>query len=559
MTHKRITLILTSIMCVFVAIGGEKEKEILPPFDFKLFLSGNFGELRSNHFHAGLDFKTQGATGKAIICPADGCIIRATVSAGGYGRAIYVLHENGYMTVYGHLEKFPAEVAQIVRNHQYENETFAVDIKFPPGKFPIQRGEVLAYSGNSGYSFGPHLHFEIRTSDGNQLINPLSFYKSQITDTKAPRAYAVATTPAVGEGIVNGNTRTVISKIAGNSLADTLDAWGKIGFAIKGEDIMNDTHNKYGIYAIELYIDDSLRFSSRMDRYSHAETRLINAWVNYALYADGKGRFQRSYILDNNPLRLLHSDAARGWLMVDEERIYNVEYRLSDIHGNSNSYKFAIKGKYDTIPQRANAENKDTHYLYWFLNNEISYDGMRLFIPRGELFENATIDIETQNDTPLSRIYILNGKEYPLRRHATLTLQLPDTLQYAPKKYHITKKTQKGWTSVGGEVSDGKITTDISLFGTYKIAIDTISPKVTPISKKANSIIQFKISDSGTGIKSHKGFIDNKFVLFEFSSKNGLLTCDLQREEITRGTHTLHLIVTDHAGNETTINKTIIH
>ena len=141
------------------------------PFDFPLYLSGNFAELRSNHFHAGLDFKTQGVEGKPIMVVADGYIARAKVQAGGYGRALYVMHDNGYMTVYGHLQKFPKAVAQAVRERQYADECFAVDIDFAPGELPVKRGDVLAYAGNSGYSFGPHLHFEVRSADGEELYN----------------------------------------------------------------------------------------------------------------------------------------------------------------------------------------------------------------------------------------------------------------------------------------------------------------------------------------------------------------------------------------------------
>ena len=146
------------------------------PFDFPVLFSGNFAELRSNHFHGGVDFKTQGVINKPIHAPADGYISRVTVSGGGYGNALYVTHYNGYTTVYGHLESFTDDIARVVRDEQYAGESFVVDLSFNQNDYPVRRGDVIAMSGNTGYSFGPHLHFEVRTNESNELVNPLIFY-----------------------------------------------------------------------------------------------------------------------------------------------------------------------------------------------------------------------------------------------------------------------------------------------------------------------------------------------------------------------------------------------
>ncbi len=158
------------------------------PFDFPLYLSGNFGELRSNHFHGGLDFKTQGVVGKPLLAIADGYISKVTVTPGGYGNALYLTHDNGYTSVHGHLDRFLPEIAELVRKKQYAEQTFAVTLEFGPDEFRFRQGEVVAYAGNTGYSFGPHLHMEIRKTATNEPIDPLPFYKDKITDNIAPRA-----------------------------------------------------------------------------------------------------------------------------------------------------------------------------------------------------------------------------------------------------------------------------------------------------------------------------------------------------------------------------------
>ena len=530
------------------------------PFNFELLLSGNFGELRSNHFHAGIDFKTQGAVGRPILAPADGYVSRATVTAGGYGRAIYVTHDNGYMTVYGHLDSFLKPIAERVREQQYNDGYFAVDVSFEKDEYPVSRGDVIAFAGNSGYSFGPHLHFEVRANGGTQLVSPMRFYLERLTDTKAPRVQAVALTPREGEGVVEGGASTVTRKVVHSSLRDTLQAWGRVGLSVQCDDIMDNTSNKYGVYSIELYVDDSLRFSSRMDGYALADTRLINAWSDYERFFERGEWFLRSYILENNPLPLLAADRNRGWIDVDEERIYNVKYRIADFHGNTTFCKFAIEGRRDSISLPCDST---AHYLYWFINNTIAYEGMRLDIPSGQLFANTTLAVQEQPSRyGISRCYNLNSAVVPLRKEARISLQVNDTSGLDPSKYYICRVGKKGSAAVGGEYKDGWITANIPCLATYEVAVDTVPPAVKPIAPKnwgRNGQIVFSIGDKGRGIKTFKGLLDGKFILFEYSSKSGRLTCNMRRENVKRGKHQLHLTVTDNAGNSTTIERTIIY
>ena len=189
-------LLLLLLASPTLLVAQEKsEKQFVSPFDFPLFLSGNFGELRANHFHGGVDFKTQGVVGKPVRCIADGYISRVTVTPGGYGQAVYITHHNGYTSVYGHLQKFKSEVEKLVEAYQYEHEAFVVDLKFPPEQFPLKQGEIFALAGNEGYSFGPHLHMEIRRTDTGDYIDPLQFYMDKVKDTTAPRATHVMLYP----------------------------------------------------------------------------------------------------------------------------------------------------------------------------------------------------------------------------------------------------------------------------------------------------------------------------------------------------------------------------
>lgn len=553
--------LLLSFMAVFRLLNAQVDTvSMSAPFDFPLLLSGNFGELRSNHFHAGIDFKTQGVTGKHIKAPADGYISRATVTPGGYGRAIYITHTDGYITVYGHLHRFLPQVAERVRSKQYADETFAVDLNFESGEFPVKRGETVAIAGNSGYSFGPHLHFEVRSSDGKSLINPMRFYKNSLKDTKVPVIHSVAITPYKGAGVVNGLPKRAVRRVRNTVSNDTVTAWGCVGFSVRANDYMDDTNNRYGVYSIELYVDDSLRFSSRMDEYLMRDTRQINGSVDFERHINNDEWYTLMYKLENNTLGFISADRNDGWLMVDEERLYNVECRLADYHGNEKRYRFFVKGVCDTIPPM---EDDGSHYLYWFLNNEIAYEGMRVRIPHGELFEDAIINVTEQpSKFALSRCYDLGGAAYPLRSKVALSLQLCDTAKYAAEKYHIRRITKKGTHNVGGRYSNGWVTADISMLGCYEVAIDTVAPSVKAVNEKRwarNALLQFRAGDKGRGIRDFKGKIDGEFVLFEYSSKNGMLTCNLKNENVKRGKHKLLLTVTDNAGNVKTVERSFTY
>lgn len=231
-----------------------------PPFDFPLTLSGNFGELRSNHFHGGVDFKTQGEVGKPIHCIADGYVSRVLVTPGGYGQAIFITHPNGYTSVYGHVLKFASAVAKVVEEYQYRHETFAVDLKFEPHQVSFKAGEIIALSGNEGYSFGPHLHMEIRRTDTGELIDPLQFYTDKIKDTTPPRASMIMLYPQRGAGVVEGSQRKKSISVA--SLGQPVSAWGKIAAGIKAYDYMDGTHNNYGVRSVVLYVDTTEVFRS---------------------------------------------------------------------------------------------------------------------------------------------------------------------------------------------------------------------------------------------------------------------------------------------------------
>ena len=538
---------VAALVSVPMALPAQEKSAnpFISPFDFPLLLSGNFGELRANHFHGGVDFKTQGVVGKPIRCIADGYISRVTVTPGGYGQAVYITHDNGYTSVYGHLHRFMNGVQQVVGAYQYEHETFAVDLQFEADRFPLKQGEVFALAGNEGYSFGPHLHMEIRKTDTEEYIDPLQFYTDQLKDTTAPRATHVMLYPQAGKGVVNGSSRKKIISLSGQS---PITAWGQIAAGIKAYDYMDGTSNNYGVRSVTLLVDSVEVFRSTVDGFLPDENRMINAWTDYEEYATRNSWFMRSQILPGNTWRMLQADDERGVVTINEERPYRFCYVLEDLYGNRRTYGFVVQGK----KQEVELLHKGEHYLKWNQGNIVQQPGMSLVIPKGMLYEDVDLNCKVIADSlNISYDYQLNDKPVPLHGGCSLVIGVRNYPIADTSKYYVARKYKGRKSSAGGYFEDGFMFANIRELGTYSVAIDTVAPRIVPMNKPQwkTGNIRFKIRDAETGIKDYKVYIDGKFVLFKFASKNATLSC-MHPDRIKRGMkHRMEVVITDYCGN----------
>lgn len=549
MTIRTYILALALGGCLASQAQEHPDKPFISPFDFPLTLSGNFGELRANHFHGGVDFKTQGEIGKPIHCIADGYVSRVSVTPGGYGQALYVTHPNGYTSVYGHISKFAPAVAKLVEEYQYENETFAVDLKFEPDQLVFKAGEIIALSGNEGYSFGPHLHMEIRHTDTGELIDLLQFYTDKVKDTTPPRATLVMLYPQPGKGVVNGAAKK--KAIPVSALGTPVEAWGEIAAGIKAYDYMDGTHNNYGVRSVVLYVDTVEVFRSTVDGVLPEENRMINAWTDYEEHVKNNSWVMRSQVLPGNPLRMLQANEKGGVVTIDEERDYHFRYELEDLYGNKNTYRFVVRGCRMPIEEY---HPQVKHYLEWNKGNVVQEPGMELVIPRGMLYEDIALNSKVIKDTAaISYEYQLHDEAVPLQAGCTLMIGIRHLPVSDTSKYYIARKWGNKKGSAGGEFDNGWMKTTIRELGTYTVAVDTVPPRVTPLNKPQwkSGNIQFRIGDAETGVKGYKVMIDGRFALFGFSSKTARLSMK-HPERLKRGVpHKLEIIVTDYCGNET--------
>lgn len=546
MRHTLMGVMMSLSMALFAQEAPERM--FIPPFDFPLTLSGNFGELRSNHFHGGLDFKTQGVVGKPVRNIADGYVSRVTVTPGGYGQAVYMVHDNGYTSVHGHLLRFDPAIARVVEDYQYENETFEVDLTFEPDRFRFAQGEVFAWSGNEGYSFGPHLHMEIRKTDTGEYIDPLQFYLDKIKDTTPPRATHIMLYPQRGKGVLNGSQEKQSFSLA--AMNKPLEAWGAIAVGIKAYDYMDGTHNNYGVRSVVLYVDSTEVFRSTVDGFLPDENRAINAWTDYEEYVTRTSWFMRSQVLPGNPWRMLEANEDGGVVTIDEERDYHFRYVLTDLYGNSKDYSFVVRGKQQPIaPWKPEGKN----LLRWNEDNMVWDLGLELTIPLGRLYDDVELNYRLLVDsTAVSYQYQLHDRPVPLHEPCPLKIGVHKLPVTDMSKYYVVQLKNGKKASRGGRFENGYMHATVSELGTFAVAIDTIAPRVVPLNRNAwkNGNIQFKITDAETDIKSYKVYIDGAFALFTFSSKNARLKLK-HPNRLKKGIpHELTVEVTDYCGNQ---------
>jgi hypothetical protein len=512
-------------------------QEMSSPLNMPLFLSGNFGELRSNHFHSGIDFKTQGTTGWPVIAVMEGYVSRVSVSPYGYGRALYISHPNGLTSVYGHLERFSSKIEAAVRDSQYRRETFTVDLQFSPTDFSVQRGETVAVSGNTGSSGGPHLHFEFRKTDSEMPIDPLPFFLSRVKDTTPPELREIKLFPLEGRGTAAGDT-----------------AWGLVGVGVKAYDRMNGTGNIYGVREIILKLDGHEIFHSVLDEFSFDETRYLNSFIDWNEWQQNRSFFMKSFIESGNRLRVYLSNSD-GVVNFCDERAYNFEYTLRDAAGNSTVKHFTVEGQKMNIPQPP----ASAAIYYCNTDNYISTDGMALTIPKGNLYTDIRLQPSVSEGLlPFAPIYSV-GAVAPLHGYCRLALKIANDMFADKSKYGIVAVSGGKMSWIGGKYSSGSIVADIRETGDFTVAVDSVAPTVEEPKQKRQSAsrLSFRIEDDLSGIASWRATLDGRFVLFEYDPKRRLIFCDFDGARMKRGVQTLHLEVCDSAGNKRVVEKKI--
>ena len=519
-------------------------------------LSGNFGEMRPNHFHSGFDFKTQQKEGFTVYAAAEGYISRIKISHGGYGKAIYISHPNGYTTVYGHLKCGVDNIEKFIKNEQYKAQSYEIEILPNPNDLVVKKGDIIALSGNTGGSDGPHLHFEFRDTQSEKIINPMFFgFNKQVEDTKRPIVNSLMVYPIDENSIVNQAKRPISVSLSlledGSYIAEKVLASGKIGFGITTIDLDNVSWNANGIYSMQTFLNGKQFFGYQFDTFSFNETRFVNALIDFSRYKKLGQKVQKLFMKNPYSLSLIKTAPENGIVTVSPNMTQSYRIEIADF--NQNITKICIPIQYSSLQAKVNEEPITSKYFVK-ASRESSFalNNVSVFFPAATFYDDFYMNFEVKNNT-------LFLHDDTVAAHSNFSITFEDSIatEKEREKMFIASIAEKKIYYNTTKRKNNAFTTYTKYLGQYKLVKDTIAPKITIIKSiedkwiSSQKEIQFIVSDDLSGIKTYNGYLNNIWILLEYESKTKKLTHSFADGIVAEGKNELKVVVIDNVGNST--------
>lgn len=541
-----------------------------PPLKIPLYLAGNFGELRTNHFHAGIDIKTEGVVGKEVVASADGFVSRIKIQHGGYGKVIYIDHPNGYTTVYAHLQKFSKKIDEFVKKEQYHNKSFTINYYPDSGLIPIKKGELIALSGNTGGSGGPHLHFEIRDTKTEHPLNVLLF-GMPIKDNIPPIIRGIKFYPLSENSHINESPAAQYFSVKKTNntyeLPTPIKVNGIFGVGIETIDQLNGSNNRCGVYSIQLKVDNEIIFEQEMEKVPFSESRYLNAHTDYETHVHSRKWIHKSFLEPNNQLSIYKTIINNGYIQFTDNKKHALQYIIKDVKGNTSKISFTVQSSLHENktkqPIHANFQKKMAYHL----DNEFTSKGFLINIPKGALYNDINFKYYQAPDPRgrWSNVHYTHTDLEPLHKDAEVIIKCNFPANVPSNKLLAIRKTSKGRVRTHvGKYLNGYYSFKTRYFGDFYIYHDTIPPVIKPLNIyngkniSNQSKFDFKITDNLSGIKSYNCFIDGKWVLMEYDYKLARLT-HYKHNVISSGKHTLKLIISDALNNTSVYTCTFVN
>lgn len=565
---KQQLIILISIVCLgqffqlfTTAQTVEYEKDYFrSPLGIPLVLSGTFGELRNNHFHAGIDIKTKGVEGQKIYASAEGYVSRVRVSPYGYGRALYIDHPNGYTTVYGHLQKFSPEIEKYIKEKQYEQQMYEVDLYVPADILTVEKGEVVAHSGNSGSSSAPHLHFEIRETTTEFPVNPLLF-GFNIKDSRQPEmpkiaiyGFDAARHPSENKLILNCQKKGKEYKLSKDTILVNSDL---IGVAVKTFDRLNGAENKNGVFAIQMKVDDILQYDFKVDELSFDQMRYINAHCDYDEWHRNRSWYNKCYIEPNNRLMNYQESGYTGHIETYQSTPRKIEIIIEDIAKNQSTLVFYVRK--DKKGKTFSFKTDYHQLLYHSISNEVMEEEMMATFSPDAFYNDVFFDYKRlPGKTAYSATHQIHDSATPIHVPFDVLIKAKDVPESLRDKLVIMYEYKKSTRTLIPESWSGDFVKGQSKsFGKFYIKTDTAKPQIKPVYTYSGKnlakydVLRFKISDNLSGVKSYNGYLDGEWVLMSYHPKSRQIRYYFDKK-LSKGKHTFKVEVIDAVNNSNT-------
>lgn len=560
--------ILFTVTCIIICINTLTCQSKYPkdyfrnPLEIPIILAGTFGELRTAHFHSGIDIKTQRKIGLNVHVAAEGYVSRIKISNWGYGKALYVTHPNGYTSVYAHLSKFSKKIEAYIKKRQYRTESYETQAFPRPNELKISKDEIIAFSGNSGSSAAPHLHFEIRNSKTEKIINPM-FFGLTPSDSKRPnvshlRAYVYGDSSHVN--LSNINIPISIRKNQnGSYTASTIEAYGKIGFGINTYDMLDGALNKNGVYKIEMRVNGKTYYKHELETFSFNESKYLDLLIDYPYYAKHRRKYQKTHIHPLSRLQIFQKTKEKGYLNIEDQKDYAVQIIVSDFKKNKATLNFNIKGK--KAKAKIKKEADITPYFIDFKKNmSFNEKYVNVSFPKNSFYENFYLNFNVSDS-----IATIHKPNLPIHKSFTLSFNvsnLPDSIK---KKSYIASVVNKKYFNYCNTLKNDSIfkTTTKSL-GKYTLKSDYKAPSIYKCSfYKNQNLTHFRylsiyVKDTDSGLKTYRGEIDGKWILLEYNTKTHKFTYDFNDKKLKPGKHLFTFVAKDNVHNISEFSSTFI-
>ncbi|PIF01546.1 MAG: peptidase M23 [Maribacter sp.] len=530
------------------------------PLDIPLVLAGTFGELRSNHFHSGIDIKTQQREGLPVYAIGNGSVTRIKVSLWGYGKVLYIAHPNGYTSVYGHLQKFSPKIEEYIKKIQYGKKSYEVEVFPEYGEIKLEKGEIIAYSGNTGGSSGPHLHFEIRSSISEKPTNPL-LYGLEVRDATNPTIIGLYGYPLSENAQLNQSA--VKSKINftqqkdGSFLADKVTALGTIGFGFVGFDRQDMATNKNGVYSVRQVVNGQVYSDYDFESFSFTETRYINTFIDYGHFGKYRQRIQKCFKSPGNHLSIYNKLVNDGKITVKEGLSYRVELLINDLEGNLTKLVIPIEGRNQPLKIKKEIPRTDDYIIAKRPNN-FDLGIAKVYFPANTFYEDFYIDLHRGGDT-----VTVHNNQVPAHRNFTLTFDVSRYSEAERKQLFIARLDKNLKPSyVPTYKRANTFTTRTRNLGTYTLAKDTIPPKIRTKNFKNKQwltnyhYLSLMISDDLSGIDTYSATLNGEWILMEYEPKKNTITYNFDDRILDKKQCILKVHVKDNVGNTNTYEAT---